>query len=206
MIRLESVYLSRPETPSSPASPVFTDLNWHVRKGEKRHIAGKSGLGKTTLLKVILGFEPIDRGTVFINGDPLDPAHIQTIRQQIFYLSQDVDLPGQRVSHLIRQMSDHNQLSDQHTLEGLLTRFELSSSTREKNIRDLSGGERQRLGLVTGFLLDRPIWLLDEPTSALDQAMKETVVSEIIRLKKTLVIVSHDPVWDCCDDLITEQW
>ena len=65
----------------------------------------------------------------------------------------------------------------------------------EQNIKDLSGGERQRVGLLIGFLLDRPVWLLDEPTSALDDAMKRKVSKFILGQDKTIVIISHDDVW-----------
>ncbi|MBT7260726.1 MAG: ATP-binding cassette domain-containing protein, partial [Desulfobacula sp.] len=86
MIKFESVYLKR------NGKEILSGLNFFVKKNEKVLIQGKSGIGKTTLFKILLGFEPIDKGRVTFNGLDIVKEHIKDIRQQIFYLSQDIDL------------------------------------------------------------------------------------------------------------------
>jgi putative ABC transport system ATP-binding protein len=66
----------------------------------------------------------------------------------------------------------------------------------KQEIQNLSGGERQRLGLVIGRLIKRPIWLLDEPVSALDNDNKILIAKMLSKLNATVIIVSHDDVWN----------
>jgi len=202
MIRFESVYLRRSQT------DIFSNLNLVVQKNEKVLIQGKSGIGKTTLFKVLLGFEKIDKGSVSFNGLKIDKAHIKEIREQIFYLSQDIDLKKDKVDHLldeIRLMNSKNRFKKDglsHTMDFL----DLHQNILEQNVKDLSGGERQRIGLLICFLLNRPVWFLDEPTSALDDKMKNKVAQYIIDQDKTIVIISHDDVWKKNERVKIERW
>ena len=86
MIKFESVYLKQNE------KDIFFGLDFFVKQNQKILIQGKSGIGKTTLFKVLLGFEKIDRGKVLFNDLEITFENIKQIRQQIFYLSQDIDL------------------------------------------------------------------------------------------------------------------
>ncbi len=187
---------------------IFSSFNMSVKKSEKRLIQGKSGKGKTTLLKLVLGFEQPDSGSVFVDGQPVDPIHIKQIRDQIFYLSQDIDLPNGILIHFINKIfTCHPDLHlDTDKLDEWLSIFELDKTILSQNQTDLSGGERQRMGLLIGCLLDRPIWLLDEPTSALDKDLKTKIAQKIISLNKTMIIISHDDVWHSDQTLTMERW
>jgi len=169
MIKFESVYLIRNN------KEIFSNLNFSVQKNEKVLIQGKSGIGKTTLFKLLLGFEIIDKGRVSFNDLDIGKEHIKNIRSQIFYLSQDIDLKDGRVSDLLDEILEHNVLKNQDKghFTDLLNFLDLSDKLLDQTIKELSGGERQRIGLLICFLLDRPVWLLDEPTSALDDIMKK---------------------------------
>ncbi|WP_299978456.1 ATP-binding cassette domain-containing protein [Desulfobacula sp.] len=169
MINFESVYLKRND------KEIFSGLNFSVQKNEKVLIQGKSGIGKTTLFKILLGFETIDKGRVSFNDLDIVKEHIKDIRHQIFYLSQDIDLKDGRVGELLDEIWEHNLLKNQdktHFTE-LLDFLDLGEKLLDQTVKELSGGERQRIGLLICFLLDRPVWLLDEPTSALDDIMKK---------------------------------
>jgi len=186
---------------------IFSNLSLCVNKNEKVLILGKSGLGKTSLFRLILGFEQPGSGKIMVNGLSLDKDHVHQIRQQLFYLSQDIDLRNETILGLVTDIWEFNFDRDlcQEEINRQLTFLELSPGILQKRTGKLSGGERQRIGLLIGFLLDRPIWLLDEPTSALDDAMKKKIATHILSLDKTMVIISHDHCWQDSSVRI-ERW
>jgi len=176
---------------------IFSNLTLCVKKNEKVLILGKSGIGKTSLFRLILGFEQPESGIILVDGLHLVKEHIHQIRQKIFYLSQDIDLMDDIVLRLLTIVWEFN-FSKELPMEDVnrhLIFLELSPDILRKRTKELSGGERQRIGLLMGFLLDRPIWLLDEPTSALDDAMKKKIATHILSLDKTMIIISHDHCW-----------
>jgi putative ABC transport system ATP-binding protein len=202
MIKFESVYLKK------NGKEILSDLNFFVKKDEKILIQGKSGIGKTTLFKILLGFEPIDKGRVTFNGLDIVKEHIKDIRQQIFYLSQDIDLKNERVKNLLDEIWEHNLSKNRNKthFESWINFLDLNDIILNQSIKELSGGERQRIGLLIGFLLDRPVWLLDEPTSALDDTMKNKIADHILGLNKTIIIISHDAVWKKNNSIKIERW
>ena len=202
MIKFESVYLERKN------KEIFSGLNFFVQKNEKILIQGKSGIGKTTLFKILLGFETIDRGRVSFNNLDIVKEHIRDIRHQIFYLSQDIDLKDGRVGELLDEIWEHNLLKNQDKsyFMDLLNFLDLSDKLLDQTVKELSGGERQRIGLLICFLLDRPVWLLDEPTSALDDIMKKKRADYILDQEKTIVLISYDNVWQKNNAVKIERW
>ncbi len=202
MIKFESVYLRKND------KEIFSGLNFFVQKNEKVLIQGKSGIGKTTLFKILLGFESIDKGKVSFNGKNITKEYIAEIRHQIFYLSQDIDLKNERVKSLLDEIWEQNPLKNQHKthFSDLLNFLDLNDIILNQSVKELSGGERQRIGLFIGFLLDRPVWLLDEPTSAIDDTMKKKITNYIIGLEKTIVIISHDDVWKKNNTIKIKRW
>ncbi len=202
MIILNSVFLERKQ------KKIFSNLNLRVLKNEKLLIQGNSGVGKTTLLKVLLGFEAIDSGRVYVNHLPVDPLHIKNIRGLIFYLSQDIDLKTGVVSEFLDEIifTHTGNALNSFQIEKWLSFLELDKTVLNQDSRDLSGGERQRVGWLIGFLLDRPVWLLDEPTSALEGDMKKRLMQKIFGMEKTLIIISHDDVWHQDSSVTRERW
>ncbi len=202
MINIESVQLNRKN------KQIFSDLTLSVEKDEKVLIQGKSGIGKTTLFKILLGFETFDKGSITFNGLDIAPDHIKTIREQIFYLSQDIDLKDDVIKQLIDEILEANQKEkpSKTQLAEHLNFLELNEKLLSQSVKELSGGERQRIGLLICFLLNRPVWLLDEPTSALDDSMKEKIVDHVLAQKKTILIVSHDAAWKQNNSIRIERW
>lgn len=190
MIQYESVCLSY------QGKSVFSNFNLDIRETDKILIQGKSGAGKTTLFRLILGFEIADSGRVLFNNQEVSKGTIQDIRRSIFYLSQDIDLRHDITETVVHEILQANAIQDNtDTKEAYLNLLELPAKVLRQNINRLSGGERQRVGLLIGFLLDRPVWLLDEPTSALDDIMKQKLVELICSQEKTVAVISHDEVW-----------
>lgn len=178
---------------------IFHNYDLKIRSAEKLVINSPSGAGKTSLFRLILGFQLPDQGAVYVNDLAVIPKNISTIRNSISYLSQDIDLPQIKTSDLITRIFDYqnnrNKKPENDKLLKILNNFMLSSDHLEKNIAELSGGEKQRIGLVICFLLDRKILLLDEPTSALDKTIKDKIIAHILNTNKTILIISHDEVW-----------
>ena len=202
MIKFESVDLKR------NGKEIFSGLNFFVQKNEKVLIQGKSGIGKTTLFKILLGFETIDKGRVAFNNLDIVKEHIKDIRHQIFYLSQDIDLKDGRVGNFLDEILGYNLFKNQDGthFSNLLSFLDLSDKLLDQTVKELSGGERQRIGLLICFLLDRPVWLLDEPTSALDDIMKKKIADYILDQEKTIILISHDNVWKKNNAVKIERW
>ncbi|MEI6334866.1 MAG: thiol reductant ABC exporter subunit CydD [Methylococcaceae bacterium] len=179
---------------------VLTDINLHIAAGEKIALVGESGAGKTTLLNLLLGFETVTAGQVWLNGLPVNrESAAKTIawvgqNAYIFHGSikdnialADPDASEQRIINAA-QAAGVTEFSAQLS-EGLLTQI------GERGY-GLSGGQVQRIALARAFLKNADIILLDEPTANLDATNKTALLAVIDQLfaDKTLIIATHDPV------------
>lgn len=178
---------------------LFSKFNLTIEKNEKVLFLAPSGTGKTTLVKMLMGFIVPDAGEIFVKGLRLSGKTINTIRRNITYVSQDADIPGEIVSHVFEEVFSYqaNRHLSYHkdVLVKWLNELCLASDTLEKTVDSLSGGERQRLALIMGILLDREIWILDEITTGLDVAIKEKIIDLLLTYEKTILIVSHDDIY-----------
>lgn len=184
---------------------LFDHLTIAINQGEKVLIKAPSGSGKTTLIKMLLGFELPDSGTIEIGGLLLTPKSVKAIRSQIAYVSQDSDLEDGTVKDQL-DFVFHFKVNRHKTdyIEGfksLCPTFKLPINILETSIGQLSGGERQRVALIIALLLERPILILDEITSGLDSLLKEATAEAVVALERTLIIVSHDPIWQSFDQI-----
>ncbi|WP_432667415.1 ATP-binding cassette domain-containing protein [Wukongibacter baidiensis] len=189
---------------------VFQNFNMEVSKGEKVLLSAPSGKGKSTLFKLLLGFQKFDGGEILFENKKLEKNSLAYFRRNIGYVSQDVDLMNKKIWDLLLEIfsykyNKHIEITKEKFL-GLTQYFDLPADIMEKEVRQLSGGERQRLGLIICILLDREVWLLDEVTSGLDKDMKEKVVDYILKQDKTMLIISHDKIWSKNDIVKIEEW
>lgn len=170
-------------------------LNLRVREGEKVVIRGQSGSGKTTMLRLLLGFAQPSNGEVKFRGADLTPEVAWRLRQEIAFVNQapdgDAITVQEALTRLCKQKPDRSQLLE------ALARFDLEKGALKQLTSDLSGGERQRVTLAASLLLKRRIFLLDEPTAALDDANKARVADLFLDDENdwTVVAISHDDVW-----------
>lgn len=189
---------------------VFENFNMNVKKGEKILLSGPSGKGKSTLFKLLLGFQKPDSGDILFKGKPLDKNNLKYFRRDLGYVSQDVDLINKNIWDLIHEIFSYKQnrhikINKDNVLD--IAKFlNLPEAILEKEVSQLSGGERQRIGLIICILLDREVWLLDEVTSGLDKDMKQKVVDYILEQDKTVLIISHDKIWSNNDIVRVEEW
>lgn len=189
---------------------VFENLNMRIMKGEKVLLNAPSGKGKSTLLKMLLGFQKFDSGEILFDDKMLNKNNLSYFRRNIGYVSQDVDIRNTKVWDFILEVfsykyNRHIQIDKDNVLR-MFDYFKLPIDTIEKEVRQLSGGERQRLGLIICILLDRKVWLLDEVTSGLDKDTKEIVVDYVLKQDKTIVIISHDTIWSQNSAIRIKEW
>jgi len=176
---------------------ILKDFNLTIEKGEKVLISGKSGIGKSTLLKLLLGFALPDKGSIHFNDSILDKNNIWEFRKSVAYVSQDLDIGEGEVKELIKKIfmfkSNSEAAFSKDNLTDLIHVFELDEEILSKNYEELSGGEKQRIVIIISILLNREIFLLDEITSALDENLKKKVIDYFLDWNDlTVIIISHD--------------
>lgn len=174
---------------------VLRDITFSQRRFQKIVVAGETGSGKTSLLKIIGGLAQPDAGQATFKGEPvigpnqmLVPGH-----PGISYLSQHFELP--KFLRVEQVLGYSNTLTD----EAADTLFEVChiSHLMTRKTDQLSGGERQRIALAQRLITAPQLLLLDEPFSNLDLEHKRVLKSVIAnigaRLKITCMLVSHEP-------------
>ncbi len=180
---------------------IVEGYNLDIKKGEKVLISGKSGTGKSSLIKALLGFVEYEAGEIFVQGSAIEGKDFREVRNQFAYVNQDVTIRKGKVKNYLLSIQSykHNSLefSGDYLLDDeLMNYFEFDPRYVLKNSEDLSGGERQRLGIILAIMLKRPIFLLDEITSGLDKELKEKTVDYFAQCEETVIAISHDQIWE----------
>ncbi|MFH5831487.1 ATP-binding cassette domain-containing protein [Halalkalibaculum sp. DA3122] len=187
---------------------LFHDFSLSVGKGEKIAIKSDSGTGKTTLLRLLLGFEQPVSGEIRFNGTAISENNYTEIRRATAWLPQDLNIGDGTVKQILQRpfefVHNRNRMPETDQVRLILEELSLSPGLLEKPLRDLSTGQRQRVGLALCHLLDRPLLLLDEPTSALDRSSKQKAANLLLSdPNKTVISTTHDPFWlELCDEII----
>lgn len=175
-------------------------INLVVRPGEKIGIIGRSGSGKSSLAKLIVGLYQPDGGSLLVDGIDVRQLDVSDLRYNIGYVPQDIQLfSGTLRDNLVsgaRYVEDElvlqaSELAGVHEFARLHPKgYELQVGERGQN---LSGGQRQNIALARALLLDPPILLLDEPTSAMDNSGEERLKQRLSAVigTKTLLLVTH---------------
>jgi subfamily B ATP-binding cassette protein MsbA/ATP-binding cassette subfamily B protein AbcA/BmrA len=180
--------------------PVLNSLSFSVRKGCKVAIVGASGCGKSTVLKLIVGFYENESGAIDLWGHNLSKWSLRALRDKISYVSQETFLYPASIRDNIAMgrtnASEEEILQAARAANALDFIIELpegiDTMVGERGIM-LSGGQRQRLALARAFLQNSSIILLDEPTSALDTISEAQVQEALNRILegRTVIIVTH---------------
>ena len=182
-------------------------LSLSAEDGQVVCISGDSGCGKTSLLRAILGFLPLEEGHVSIDGELLTPAAAGEFRKFMAYVPQDLAMPMETVEEMVKMpFALKANISTPFSKKRLMEewqKLDLDSELYDKKVSELSGGQRQRIIISTLGLLQKPIVLADEPTSALDAHTTALVLNYLKALASkgaTVITVSHDPAFaDGCD-------
>ncbi|GGX78947.1 thiol reductant ABC exporter subunit CydD [Streptomyces fructofermentans] len=197
-MRLDGVTVRYP----GRSSDAVTEVSLTVEPGETVALVGPSGVGKSTLLSVLLGFVEPTSGRVSAGGADLAEVDIEEWRSRIAWVPQRPHLYAGSVAdnvRLARPGADDAEVRDALREAGALDFVDAlpdgSRTVLGEGGAGLSAGQRQRLALARAFLADRPILLLDEPTASLDGATEAEIVEAVRRLAvgRTVLLVVHRP-------------
>ena len=180
---------------------ILDGINLEVKQGDVLVVVGPSGCGKSTLLRCINALEPIQGGTIKLQGMDIRKGskNITTLRQKIGMVFQSYELfPHLTVldNVMLAPLKVAKRPKDevQKEAEALLDRVNLLNKARSYP-RELSGGQKQRVAIVRALEMHPEILLFDEVTAALDPEMVREVLDVMLDLAKqgrTMIIVTHE--------------
>lgn len=179
---------------------VLRDVHLDIKAGETVAFVGPSGAGKTTLLTLIPRFYEVDSGVISIDGIPLHDMTLESLREQVGIVSQDVLLFGgtlrENIAYASLDASEADILQAAHhaMLDSTIANLPqgLDTVVGERGLR-LSGGQKQRVAIARAFLRNPSILILDEATSALDTETEREIQGALSRLSadRTTLIIAH---------------
>lgn len=194
---------------------VLSGVSFEIRQGAKVAIAGGSGSGKSTILKILLGLYEPEEGKVTVLGSDAAKIGKSTLREAFAYVPQDSFLfPVSIVENITneKQVTHQNKgklekaCSDAGILEFINSLPDGFDSILSESAENVSGGQRQRLAMARAFYKDSPIILFDEATSSLDPTTEAEILKtlENATKDKTVIMVAHRAAARAfCDTVIT---
>lgn len=196
--------------PDRTDTRVLTDINLRVRRGEKIGVVGRSGEGKSTLIKILLGFYEPASGEILIDGQPAEPERLRALTS---YVPQDTSLFQESVAYNIAYASDRpltqaqiqmaaHQAHIGNFIESLPEGY--NTMVGERGIK-LSLGQRQRIALARAFVKSSDLLILDEATSALDsetEALIQDSLEDLLSSRAAIVIAHRLATLDSMDRII----
>lgn len=165
---------------SFPNLPLFSDLSFSIKRGERVAIIGNNGTGKTTILKILNGVLPADSGTFTLGSK----VHIGYYDQEHHVLHME--------KTIFEEISDDYPKLTNTEIRNLLAAFLFTGDDVFKKISSLSGGERGRVSLAKLMLSEANFLILDEPTNHLDIVSKEILEEALNNYTGTVLYISHD--------------
>ena len=183
--------------------PVLDGVNLRIETGESAVIIGRSGGGKSVLLKHLIGLLQPDSGEVLVDGESIvamNERQLLRVRRKFGMVFQGAALfdsmtVAENVAFGLRR---HENLTEAEVAKRVAAALEMVdlSGTENKNPAELSGGMRKRVGLARAIVYEPQIVLYDEPTTGLDPIVSDSIDHLIMRvrdqLKVTSVVVTHD--------------
>ncbi len=179
---------------------VLKNINMNIAPGEKIALVGESGSSKTTLVKLLLNFYPWEKGEILINDYNVKDINIETLREKIAYISQDIFLFSGTIKEnlslgneeaTLEEIIEACKMAKAHDfINELPLRYE---TMLEENGNNLSGGQKQRLAIARALLKKPDIFIMDEATSNLDSIAEKAIEKTINELSKgiTTIIIAH---------------
>ncbi len=192
--------------------PVLDDVSFRVHAGETVAVMGASGVGKTTLISLLLGFYLPTAGRVLFDGKPVEAYALKSLRRRLGYVPQNPRLVTGNILENLRlgapeaSMGEILKATRAAAVHETVLSLAAGYHTRVgEGGASLSEGQRQRLALARALVTDPDILILDEPTSALDTKTEQTLLGALSswRRGKTLVVVTHrQSTADLCDRVL----
>ena len=182
---------------------VLNGINLRVARGETTAVLGRSGGGKSVLLKLIIRLQTPDTGSIRIAGQEitdLDEEHLNEVRKKVGFLFQQAALYDSLTveENVAFPLSRHTKMSQTDRKQRV--REHLANVGMDRDLRkmpsELSGGMQKRVGLARALVLEPEIVLFDEPTAGLDPITAGEIGDLIVELKQkrkiTAIVVTHD--------------
>jgi len=178
---------------------VLENINFKINKGETIGIVGKTGSGKTTLIKQLLRLYPIEKGSLLLDNQGIEKYYDYSVREKMGYAPQEYQLFSKTIKDniLFYRENLENNLEQALILSDIKKDIEnfkdgINTLVGENGI-SLSGGQKQRLGIARAILANPDILILDDSLSAVDANTEKTIIENIKnhRQGKTNIIVSH---------------
>ncbi len=177
---------------------VLDDLSLKIRPGQYVAVVGRTGCGKSTLMRVLLGFEKPQKGAVYYDGQDINTMDLKSLRQHIGVVTQDGKLfAGDILSNITLSAP---RLSEEEAWEAAemagiaedIRQMPMGMHTLiSEGSGGISGGQRQRLMIARAIAPKPRLLLLDEATSALDNITQRVVSESLDRLKCTRIVIAH---------------
>ncbi|WP_162047773.1 ABC transporter ATP-binding protein [Vibrio taketomensis] len=184
---------------------VISNLNLHIKPGEKVGLVGRSGAGKSTLVNLLLRFHDVEEGQIKIDGQVISEVTQESLRSNIGMVTQDTSLlhrsirenilygkPDASEEELLRATKQAHAHEFIETLSDPFGNVGYDAQVGERGVK-LSGGQRQRVAISRVLLKDAPLLVLDEATSALDSEVEAAIQESLYELMegKTVIAIAH---------------
>ena len=187
---------------------VLENINFQLKKGESVGLVGANGVGKSTLLIILVGLNTGFQGDVMVNNIPLEKKNLKTIRKNIGYVFQDADSQlfmstvFDDVAFAPRNYGMSEAEVNEKTMEAL--KVVHIEQLKDKQIYKLSGGEKKLASIATILSTEPDVILMDEPSVALDPKNRRNLINILNRLNQAKIIASHDlnMIMDTCERTI----
>ena len=179
---------------------LFNNFNLVVNSKDKLAIVGPSGNGKSTLVKLIMGYYQVPENTIYIDGQDINKYNLNSLRKQITYINQNTKLFNKTIYENVMYGNNitENEIDDaynKYNLDSVFGNIQSGFNTSVGVNGDaLSGGQKQIILLLRNYFKNNKIIVLDEPTAALDPKTRLIVLELIkdISVNSTLIIITHD--------------
>ncbi len=187
---------------------VLNDINFIAHDGESIGIIGANGIGKSTLMKLLVGLYLNYKGVLEICGHPVDKNNLNHVREHIGYVFQDSDsqLFLSTVEDDVAFGPQNYGLSDEEVEKRVTEALEKVHITelRKKQTYKLSGGEKKLASIATILAMEPDIIIMDEPEAALDPRNRKNLIKIVNEINSLKLITSHDLdfIMDTCERVV----
>jgi ABC-type bacteriocin/lantibiotic exporter with double-glycine peptidase domain len=181
---------------------VLRDINVVINSGDWIALTGENGIGKTSLISLLLGFYLPNQGDILFNGHSIKELNLQQLRQKIAYVPQSpMIIQGTVLDNICYGIDDIHpdrvrRAAENAKFTEIMHFFPDGLDTQiEENGTNLSAGQKQSLALARALYQEADLFLMDEPTSSIDQSLEASIISSLKKILqgKTVILISHHP-------------